>query len=76
MKNLLYILRALFVISFAIKIGLMVRLLRLWMNKRHIKPKKTEILPDNNFIFTNAEYEVVENNADYQELENIFQRSL
>lgn len=52
------------------------RLLRLWINKRHIKPKKTEILPDNNFIFTNAEYEVVENNADYQELEDIFQSSL
>lgn len=46
------------------------------MNKRHIKPKKTEILPDNNFIFTNAGYEVVENNPDYQELEDIFQSSL
>lgn len=46
------------------------------MNKRHIKPKKTEILPDNNFIFTNAEYEAVEYNAGYQELEDIFQSSL
>lgn len=45
------------------------------MNKRHIKPKETEILPDNNFIFTNAEYEVVENNAGYQELEDILQSS-
>lgn len=45
------------------------------MNKRHIKPKKPEILPDNNFIFTNAEYEVVENIAGYQELEDILQSS-
>lgn len=52
------------------------RFLRFWMNKRHIKPKKTEILPDNNFIFTNAEYEAVEYNAGYQELEDIFQSSL
>lgn len=45
------------------------------MNKRHIKPKKTEILPDNNFIFTDTDYEVADNNDGYQELGGILQSS-
>lgn len=45
------------------------------MNKRHIKPKKTEILPDNNFIFTDTDYEVADNNDGYQELGDILQSS-
>lgn len=45
------------------------------MNKRHIKPKKTEILPDNNLIFTDTDYEVTDNNDGYQELGDILQSS-
>lgn len=41
------------------------RFFRFWMNKWYIKFKKIEILFDNNFIFINVEYEVVENNVDY-----------